>query len=322
MDGTAVCIAGEMRALIFKQVQERLRQAVLEPLQADSFLVLSRTWSIGWHARYRIWQHDMLPNVSMKDVDEAIAAIRPVRAMVAGTDDELFNMLGLSRQALDSIVTCSRDQGKATHCLPPTQVPLALRWRVCLDLIETHELSRGRPYRWVVRTRPDVVVSCAFRAPLTEFRRLLTGRNKLMTSPRWVAYAWDFLAYLTRAAAQISLNELLLARNCSACGINITNAYCNACIMRQHDFLVTVITDNWGGVDIARHCQMLTDERGGFRCPWRRIGKGPRIAANLTGQCPSLNTTPLIGGRRGHQPWWNLNRHCRAQWWSGARGSG
>ena len=41
----AVCLAGELRALIFEQVRKRLRSTLLEPLGADVLLAVSPAWS-------------------------------------------------------------------------------------------------------------------------------------------------------------------------------------------------------------------------------------------------------------------------------------
>ena len=40
-----VCLAGELRALIFEQVRKRLRSTLLEPLDADVLLAVSPAWS-------------------------------------------------------------------------------------------------------------------------------------------------------------------------------------------------------------------------------------------------------------------------------------
>ena len=84
---TALCVAGEARALIFPHVQARLRTTLIEALQADLYLVLSRAWSSGWHAAVKADTWAGLPReVSPANVSALVAALRPVATIVSGAE--------------------------------------------------------------------------------------------------------------------------------------------------------------------------------------------------------------------------------------------
>ena len=44
---TAVCLAGELRTLIHHEAQAHILQQLIQPLQADLFLVVSKAWTEG-----------------------------------------------------------------------------------------------------------------------------------------------------------------------------------------------------------------------------------------------------------------------------------
>ena len=67
-------------------------------------------------------------------------------------------------------------------------------------------VRRGQPYKLVVRTRPDVWLSCIFT------------RHSLMGLPTgFAALKWDYFAVLTRAAASAALRELELSPSIPIC---------------------------------------------------------------------------------------------------------
>ena len=70
------------------------------------------------------------------------------------------------------------------------QAALAARFRLCLTQIDEREARRERRYTWVVRTRPDIYMSCLLRPPSVATRR------GLHTQLSYIAYAYDVLALM------------------------------------------------------------------------------------------------------------------------------
>jgi hypothetical protein len=179
-----------------------------------------------------------------------------------------------------------------------------------LQLIERREERRHSQYRWVLRTRPDVYVSCTLRHP-----RLDVGIPSTPLPTKWVAFAWDYLAFMTREAATVSLNQSSLGRSISSCQPEYhTVAHCNACLMKLHGFQTDVVSSQvhdgvWASVDVVRSCQLLSDERMRRKCSGFGV---PYMATSAKDSCPAwrLWARP-IGGIRAHMPWWGLENECR-----------
>lgn len=223
---TAVCLAGEARSIASPRVRVMLTQNLLHPLNADLFLAMSPTWS-GHEEQ----------SLSARVVDQLMSDLRPVSTVIADDSDALrilIKVLGGARsQKLQDVVECTshqplplkryenegEDLGKATFryrvahnqlgpCSP--QLSLAIRLQTCHSLIEFAERQRdGRQYTWVVRSRPDIALPCAL--PMAALPHDA------------VFFQDDFFAMMPRAAAEVSLQQLPLARrfNASECYVDI-----------------------------------------------------------------------------------------------------
>ena len=237
---TALCVAGEARALIFPQVQARLRTTLIDALQADLYLVLSRSWSSGWHAAVKAATWTGLPKeVSEPNISSIIERLRPTAAIVSDaslesggrwwaaveawwpgctTSQRAFRYPGCSSAGR----ACTEAAFYASTCAG--RLAEMVRWRACYALIEEGEARRvarapvatGR-YAFVVRARPDLWMPCVL-PPLASWRvALASGGRAGPLSRRWVAFGWDFLALMPRAAAAEALGLLQLGENASAC---------------------------------------------------------------------------------------------------------
>ena len=157
---TAVCVAGETRALIFPQVHARLRTTLVDALHADLYLVLSRGWSHGWHASVKAAAWRGVPNeVSAANVTSVVRRLRPIGAVVSDpgweagrawwaaveawwpgctTSQQAFQYKGC---AAGSKHACTEAAFFASTCAG--KLAEMLRWRACHRLLLEGE-ARGK----------------------------------------------------------------------------------------------------------------------------------------------------------------------------------
>ena len=168
----AIAMAGELRTL--GSALPNVNAALLQPLRADLFMdvALESTCSLVT-ARAGVDQYrcGSMRRTHRAFVDEAqwaaiLRALQPVHVNIAGGEP-----------------------GNAT-----SHYGLFSRWVRLLFAIEARESRVGSRYRWVVRTRPDLIYTCSMSRPLLSHAR---GRALLK---------YDLLAVLPRAAASIALS--------------------------------------------------------------------------------------------------------------------
>jgi hypothetical protein len=228
----AVCLAGQLRTLVFPVVQRRLNATILEPLQADAFVVASLQWSRAANLAHpsgelvRPWYevHEP-PRVRHTDLERIRSALPAIRSAVVAPDHALLNAtarwvtehvpveaLMHQRSAGDTILDPRERCGGNTTITPAWQIELchtrvihAARLRLCLGLIEDSEASRRQPYKVVIRTRPDVWLGC-----------VLTPRALRLATDS-AAFQSDYFVALSRAAASISLREIELSPGVPMC---------------------------------------------------------------------------------------------------------
>jgi len=228
---TAVCLAGEVRALLLEQVSTYLKESLLRPLHADLFMVVSLEETKGWHT----WTNN---HSSVAYSKQALHAMRrvllPTQMIVVRDGAELHT--AAHKLYLDE------ESSNCTKGLHSFQA-LFLRWSVCLKMIEQSESRRLSPlfkYTYVVRSRPDIYLAGVFSSSLLHQR---------FPSPnsRWIAYAWDFIAIMSRSAADTSLRQCSLMKNASECWLanpdnytlrsnfasqKIVGEFCNPCVCK------------------------------------------------------------------------------------------
>lgn len=170
---TAACVAGEARTLIFRSVQENLQHAVLRPLAADAFLILSEGHTGKW---YNV-EAQPLPPITR---DHLVTIARNLGASSLTVANDSSPLLG---------------EGVPVH----HQRSMVLRFRLCLAEVKLAERARrgeatvSHDYTWVVRVRPDAHFHCKLCVPHAPLAR------------SWGAFHRDFVAILTRDAAEIAL---------------------------------------------------------------------------------------------------------------------
>ena len=229
---TAVCLAGEARTIVRANVRSQIYSNLVAAVDADLFLVLSPKWSNREKVQAdETRQADVQPkpfSLTTRKLAELRHALRPVSTVVAKDEDMLdvisrFDSTIVSADEQRAIRHCVRLQpfpsriedgdGEPWHrtnfqtgpCAP--QLSLALRYRTCLGLIALAEAKRGgERYTWVVRSRPDVGLPCAL--PLSVLRSA-SARNA-------VIFQDDYIALMPRAAADVSLRQVPLARQLNA----------------------------------------------------------------------------------------------------------
>tara|TARA_B110001452_G_scaffold258974_1_gene254780 strand:+ start:1436 stop:2455 length:1020 start_codon:yes stop_codon:yes gene_type:complete len=264
---TAVCLAGEVRALIFPVVQRRLRKTLLQPLGADTFGVLSRQWSQGWHiteqSNFTEWA--TVPTVTDADLSTVLQVLQPVAAIVTNASIDLYPSAASGTSWLAAVLAylpgCDRAHPDMIEC--EARVAAALRMQGCLRLIEAEEARRSQAYRTVLYTRPDVWLPCALTAPLD----WAAGDANIS---QWATYSYDMLTVMPRAVASPMLAQLTESQRVSPCrSPKVLKEVCSPCQLRGKGVWINTLESNETGhelADVARHCQLLSDERKHRHC--------------------------------------------------------
>ena len=216
--------------------------------------------------------------------------LQPVRTSVL-SDEELLGGIGAQEAANrrffgPAASGCTRGVVQDSPC--SFNLGQAVRLRTCLALLEDAETQRtpadGR-YSWVFRARPDLVLWCRWVAPAPPLQQQLT------------IYV-DWLAVMSRRAAEVALRELPLRENVPYCrSLHLHREWCNPCVSVTHG----VRTYGWNSrsplagrrpqFDIARHCQLRSEESrhtcDGF--------SGPNLTMRVDSDCPALDTPRFVG---------------------------
>ena len=301
---TAACVAGEARAFVLPAVHGGLRAHVLEPLRADAFVVVSRRWSRGWHAAYHSDWSSMPEEVSPESLSTAIAALRPKRSRVMEDESlfagglsgwrsatERFHPSCTSSQAPWHFPGCSNATGSCTEaaffgvtCM--AQLALARRWQLCLELIGEVEVEERQlvAYSWVTRLRPDSVLPCRLRLQDMAGLQVAFGNGTSAARP-WAAFIWDYLAWMPRAVANVSLRQAVHGLDVAYCrDFRQRPEFCNHCLLMQRGVGVLRLTSI--PMEVSRGCQTLSEEKAGKRCKFL-----------LPGESAASTAAPLDDGR-------------------------
>lgn len=279
MPGTAVCLVGELRSLIFPVVQQRLEEKLLHPLSADAFLIGARRWSrpasvpvLRFKGRVRrpVW-HGVPESVSAANVSRILSELPRIRSSLIAEDEEVLSMAstgaGLEGRGVSLRERCPGADGVRNHtnadrpthaewtresCF--TRLVHSIRLRLCLRLIEAAEAERRSVYRSVVRTRPDIWLPSCAMTPRSIGSRL---------DGAWVAAKWDYITAMPRAMASTSLRELFLAPAVGVCRQSASRELCNLCILQRHGAVLLRLHSD---ATVARHCQLIEDEKSNRLC--------------------------------------------------------
>ena len=250
----AACVVGQARTLIYPAVQKRFRSSVLDPLRADSFVVLSSTWSSRVEYNGRVEPVNLTQSQVEDRLPAAAAYLDPVSSVL--TDDD--SLATAAPEAWRHCFNGTAPPSERSSCSPYT--PLAYSWRGCLMMIRAAEAERSMTYRIVFRTRPDAIPVL----PLAPLPRLDAWTARPAMARSWAAFHWDFAAIMTRDVADVSLSQFELAGSTRQCGAGVRwiptcvgldaapHEQCNPCIVDSHGFQI----HNWQSLElrIVRQC--------------------------------------------------------------------
>ena len=291
MPATAVCIAGEARSLLYPAVTLNARNALLEGLGADAFLVLSRSAGVGhamdlasrfpdrWRALNRLdiaasslRARAMLLTDPLLEWIPPLRSYRNVSAAAAAIASELDAGRSCDRDVFNKIYPhVHHVNWQMERCL--IQHKVSVKLRMCLHLVEREEASRTASYRWVVKTRPDVWWGCRPWLGTTEhfpehFPEGLPPVSVRQGVAGWAAYNHDFHAIWARGLATIAMHELDIGPSIAAChNLGFQHGEdCSQCVLqRQTQGNVMILDSTWEFV-VVRHCNETEGEasRGAF----------------------------------------------------------
>ena len=260
----AVCVAGETRSLALEPVARRFVNTILTPLRADPFLVLSLHTSRR-HADGSAASSAFLPEPTAPQLAAMLRILSPVGPSILLDNDASFWMGGEAERS----GLIQQFQGG----LPPLWgLDVAVRFRVCLHLIERAEETRKRAmrrrgaldhrYGFVVRTRPDVYLPCTLR-PLPAHA---------LASPvePFVAMGNDFVWLMSRSVADVLLRAYPLALHVPYCTDRSNRPeWCVRCALltylptARHLLLQHLSPRNSGptnAVDLIVGCQLWSEQ--------------------------------------------------------------
>ncbi|KAJ8600392.1 hypothetical protein CTAYLR_001413 [Chrysophaeum taylorii] len=216
----AVCVTGQLRAGALPEVQERLFEAVVRPLGAEVFVVVSREHTLG-HVDFNIPRNGCYTDprkCAPRDGQENETWLREVAGRppidvarkwpkgkpaerAPSTDEDLERLRAgpLAPRFLrvmdddETLRSATEAFGDAHPSL--FQRALRARNRWCLADVEARERRRQKPFDYVVRVRPDYVFACAL-PPATFWPSPDTP---------WAATAMDFFEVMDRETANSNL---------------------------------------------------------------------------------------------------------------------
>ena len=203
----ALCYTGQLRTLAYSWMLENVAAALLRPLQPAVFLRVSRqTNTVSMHARRRCAAAAGGSNAeslrereracaepgytSQRELDAVLRALNPV-GVALQDDTEVLRSFGLQKSA-----------APRAGCGGSSCGTLLLRMAGCASDVLALEAEPGRArFRWVIRSRPDLLWAC--RLPDASQWPVLwpMGRSSMMFR--------DFLAAYTR---DVAMDGLRLAR--------------------------------------------------------------------------------------------------------------
>jgi len=177
-----------------------------------------------------------------------------------------------------------------------------LRQQTCLALIKEREQQLSAQYRFVFRGRPDLWLPCR----LPHIATLHTWNSGSRSHPRrlprtkqWILYFYDHAALMSRAAADVSLDQVPGAAAIETCRSLEERKveYCNMCLLVRAGSTFMNVTTYYAYfpapnhfntfMDVARSCQLMSESRRpcfGAEGPNETAAHFTRLAVNET--CP------------------------------------
>ena len=227
----AVCVAGELRALLQKPVQDNWAHALLRPLRPHVFLQVSAMYQlrpcpaldVACRTKHCLSNCSVRPRpreASSEEVDTLLAWLKPwLRSAVIRSDSQWaqrapqielakwqwkLSGLALGKDESERKLAAYRDGDiDDTLCIARHESAckpiLTTRWRSCLSEIEREEREQGRRYGWVIRARPDLLWKCVLTPPTAVATH---GHVVAIDDQMWVG---------TRAVAGLLLNRTCVA---------------------------------------------------------------------------------------------------------------
>lgn len=188
----AVCMAGQLRSLHQPKVLDNFRRHIVMRLRPVLFLHASRersSHSMAAHDRSKVGR------TTSEEFEWILTRLRPVGVRLMD-DSVLLRAHNLTRR------------GDGVKCYYSSCPTLLLRFAGCAEDIERYETESRRQLPWILRTRPDLMWSCAL--------------PPLATWPMGRQVAWiyrDFIALYSRGVglrALRLLDRIAVGDNCSS----------------------------------------------------------------------------------------------------------
>ncbi|CAG9465533.1 unnamed protein product [Pedinophyceae sp. YPF-701] len=217
LEGYALLLAGEVRTFVLPGAAERWMKIVVDPLDADVFM------NVALEANTQMSPHNggkpPPPHERYTRSREQLdVAVRPF-------GDKLRNLTVASDAELEGDPWW---RGEAV-----TFPGLHFRQAKLLHAMRHQERARGRPYAWVIRTRPDLYMDCTLPPPAEwphPWDRSVEGMFGLY---------YDFIAVLPRAAAELALNAYFIGHGFVGClPFQDAPETCVPHLLRQHGWLI------------------------------------------------------------------------------------
>lgn len=215
--GVALILAGQARSLVDRAVQQNIRQALINPLYADVFAAFSQQCTHPAAEQKAIIDSgvlDSLKPIAWRYVDnrQHREVYKPWVERGCYHDSA---QKGHKHDAVDGTIVR----------IPIKTISFIQQWNtvsIAYKLMLDHEAARGYPYRFVLRTRPDLVFLQAFSSVAD--LRFLVGQHRVIITDhsfapakmlfpipqtaRHVFFLQDQFAILPRNASDAYFNTL------------------------------------------------------------------------------------------------------------------
>ena len=167
-ESVALCVAGELRTFFHEDVQHNFKAAVLHAIQPDLFFQVS----IEDHSRSGL---QFQRNITVAATRQKLLNLKPAHINIA-TDAEL-----------EMHPSWRGDFIPYAH--------LSFRWSLCLNDMEDEEQRGGFRYRWIMRSRPDIIWMCSL------------PQHFSWASVANIFFIWDMVVVMDRAHADVVLRQ-------------------------------------------------------------------------------------------------------------------
>ena len=166
----ALCLSGQLRVMVRSGLHHRLQRLLVQPLGADVFIHVDAADTRQW---------GVTKAAPLSDYEEVVRVMRPLvtsHASYVPPTSPLAQCVssGAAAAPADHMRVCAaRDCGSfscgcyvpgCSMCAVGQYIPQHAHTKRCLEMIQRHEVRRGRRYEVVIKTRPDLNVTRQVRS--------------------------------------------------------------------------------------------------------------------------------------------------------------